>query len=107
MKKEEAITLNLGGIKCDYCDFKDMSVPYEDYKNWLGKPCPKCGANLLTEADYKTVKRIVFITKLFNKIYSFFPHKKTKKSEDVLVGTFEFDGTGKTVFSAKTEKKEG
>ena len=41
----------IGGIKCDNpsCDFRDESIPVEDYKNWLNKPCPICGSNLLTK----------------------------------------------------------
>jgi len=30
-------------------------VRYEDYPQWLNRPCPKCGANLLTQADFDAV----------------------------------------------------
>lgn len=41
----KAIVTHIQGIKCDNkdCDFKDMSVSYEDYPKWINKPCPKCG----------------------------------------------------------------
>ena len=60
----------IGGIKCDNpsCDFRDESVPVEDYKNWLNKPCPICGSNLLTKKDYKSVKRLLSTIKIINKI---------------------------------------
>jgi len=44
--------LNISGIKCDHCDFKDETVEFKDYGLWLNKPCPKCGENLLTREDY-------------------------------------------------------
>lgn len=45
---KEASNVIVKGIKCDNpeCDFKDMSVNFEDYKNWVNRPCPKCGTNL-------------------------------------------------------------
>lgn len=45
------------GIKCDNvkCNFEDNTVLDSDYSNWLNKPCPNCGCNLLTQKDYDTV----------------------------------------------------
>lgn len=55
----------VGGIKCDtpHCNYKDMSVKYEDYPDYIGKPCPICGSNLLTQADYDSIK---FMEKLMS-----------------------------------------
>jgi len=55
------IDLNISGIKCDApgCDFINESVKMEDYKNWVNRPCPKCGANLLTQADLDAVNDLV------------------------------------------------
>lgn len=41
------------GIKCDveHCNFVDHNVDPEEMMGWVNKPCPVCGANLLTEAD--------------------------------------------------------
>ena len=47
--------IKTGGIKCDFCDFSNMSVPVWEYSKWLNKPCPKCGKNLLTESDYQSI----------------------------------------------------
>ncbi len=44
--------LKISGIKCDNCSYKDDSVKFEDYLEWLNKPCPDCGENLLTQKDY-------------------------------------------------------
>lgn len=48
------------GIKCDNheCDFIDVDVTYKDYSQYLNKPCPKCGENLLTDHDYNLCKRL-------------------------------------------------
>jgi hypothetical protein len=46
-------------IKCDNvdagCDYYASGVKEEDYGDWLNKACPKCGENLLTQADYDFV----------------------------------------------------
>lgn len=77
--------LNIKGIKCDNpnCDFKDMGVRVEDYDKWLNRPCPKCGADLLTEKDYKTVKHLLKFTKLINKIMP----NQSNDDKDVVKGT--------------------
>lgn len=62
-----AIDIEVFGLKCDNCeDYYDRSVMYKDYKKSIGKPCPKCGASLLTLADYKTTRRIVILSKIIN-----------------------------------------
>lgn len=66
MKK--ILSCTIVGIKCDNknCYFADPTVGVEDYPNWLNKPCPCCGENLLTEADYKNVLQMMEFTKLIN-----------------------------------------
>lgn len=66
----KAITTYVKGIKCDNeeCGWKDPTVPYEDYPKYIDKPCPCCGANLLTRQDYLVTKRIIEISKLFGNI---------------------------------------
>lgn len=58
--------VKIKGIKCDNpkCSYRDNSVEFDDYPNWVNKPCPLCGCNLLTEKDYKFCKRLVFIGNL-------------------------------------------
>ncbi len=45
------------GVKCDTkdCDFTVQFTEFEQYEGYVNKPCPKCGANLLTEEDYEIV----------------------------------------------------
>ena len=40
--------INIYGLKCDYCDYRDDSVKFSEYEENIGKPCPNCGNNLLT-----------------------------------------------------------
>ncbi len=58
---DKPIEVTGGGIKCDNpkCDYVDESVKMEDYDQWLNKPCPKCGENLLNEEDYFMVKTLL------------------------------------------------
>ncbi|MCX5884341.1 MAG: hypothetical protein NT096_00250 [Proteobacteria bacterium] len=68
MKEKNIATFNIAGIKCDAegCTFRDDTVKMKDYKSWLNKPCPLCGANLLTQADYDTVIALKSFTDLCN-----------------------------------------
>ena len=56
------LSVKIRGLKCDAdsCDFfgEDLKTNKEN----VNLECPKCGANLLTLADYRTIKsiRIVF-----------------------------------------------
>ena len=66
------MNLIITGIQCDNpkCDFKKENISFEEYPQWLNKPCPICGENLLTDEDYNTVKMMVSITAMANKIIS-------------------------------------
>lgn len=50
--------LNISGLKCDHCDYRDDDVQFSEYKNSINKPCPKCGNSLLTEQEYKDCLKI-------------------------------------------------
>ena len=64
----DRIIFGVYGIKCDACDYNDMSVPYDDYPSYINKPCPVCGENLLTEKDYKETVASVNAAKLLNDV---------------------------------------
>lgn len=95
---KDAIEMNIHGIKCDNpnCDFVDMSVKVEDYEQWLNKPCPKCGENLLTESDYKNTQLLLKITKVMNKILP-----KRKDDEEIVTMKVDMDGSGDMKFDIK------
>jgi len=82
--------LTIKGIKCDNpkCDYREEEIPYEDYEAWLGRECPECGDELLTEADLNTVKMMMSMVAIANQL-------KTDPNEPLLEATVEMDGTGK------------
>jgi hypothetical protein len=43
------IAFVISGINCDHCEYKNDAVMFEEYPDWLNKPCPDCGAILLTD----------------------------------------------------------
>ncbi len=47
-------------LKCDKegCDYR-TNVPFENFPQWIGAPCPKCGTNLLTDEDYQRAKLVM------------------------------------------------
>ena len=49
--------MDVHGLKCDTpgCGYIDMTIPRKDYEKWIGKPCPVCGGQLLTQEDYDAV----------------------------------------------------
>ena len=71
--------LIIKGIKCDAagCGWRDDSVTSETLEDWRNRPCPMCGSNLLTDADWRSyllmnkilhsplVRLIEFLGKLF------------------------------------------
>lgn len=82
-------TLNINGIKCDSCDYKDINVHMEDYDQWLNRPCPVCGNNLLTEPDYELVQQLTLLVETQNRNM---PVNNT--NEPILTATLEMNGSG-------------
>lgn len=92
---------DMHGIKCDNksCDYEDKEVKSTDYLSYLNKPCPKCGSNLLTQADYDAflkMKRILNhpVIRVINKIGLLFGGKA--KTLEV-----EMNGSGQVSFKEK------
>ena len=67
---DKNVEYHVQGIQCDntQCDYVDEDVKYEDYPEWLNKPCPKCGENLLTEADYNLLKLVIKTAEFVNEL---------------------------------------
>jgi hypothetical protein len=94
----KAVELNIKGIKCDHCDYKEPNVKFEEYEQFLNKPCPKCGENLLTEADLNSVKMMIQLTDVANEMFpSGFDGDDSKVPEfdKKIKAAVEMDGTGK------------
>ena len=98
-----SLKMNVGGIKCDNekCDFNDMSILFEDYDQWLNRPCPQCGCNLLTEGDLESIKTLMDIT---NFIKGILPN--AKEGEQLFKMSAEMNGAGKVSFSGITPKED-
>lgn len=94
--KEKNVEVLIHGIKCDYCDWKDMDISYEDYPMYVNKPCPHCGHNLLTKRDFYFCKVVVVLAKIIN----LFP---SKKSETKAILNIDSDGRGNYSFDLKEE----
>lgn len=88
---KDALELNIKGIKCDNpkCDYRNDKIKVEEYDEWLNKPCPKCGAILLTQEDLDNVK---LMTNMVNTLNGVLP--KRKKDEPIVGANIKMNGTG-------------
>ena len=95
--------INIGGIQCDAkdCTYEDDSVKVENYESYLNKPCPNCGANLLTQADLDTVNILMEVTNdpVIEAMEKMF---KALGDEEVTVEC-RMNGTGKLTIDEKKE----
>jgi len=86
---DKAVTLTIKGIKCDHCDFINMEVLVEEYPEWLNKPCPICGENLLTQDDYDKVQVFRDMANMMNEIFP-----APGPDEQLATMQIKLDGTG-------------
>ena len=92
--------MNIKGLQCDKpgCNYVDMSINVEDYKEYIDRPCPECGSSLLTQIDYDIVQKLIEIAENLPE------GEETEKCSVKLNGTgrIEFDcGTNKIVLNGK------
>lgn len=89
------------GMKCDNpnCDWQDMSINFEDYAEYVNKPCPVCGENLFTEKCAKNVirqvKRTLWLGNLISKFLTPEQKQEVETSGREVIRTFEVDKDGK------------
>lgn len=78
---EQNIEVITGGLKCDNpsCDWVDATVKDESLSDWINKPCPKCGENVLTERDYMNAKLLLAAAEIANSI----PPDKMKQIDNL------------------------
>jgi hypothetical protein len=95
----KAIEYESKGLKCDAagCDYTDPSATFEEYEKYLNAPCPKCGAPLLTEADYHACKAMRAAVDWINSLVP----GDFAETEDVQRIKVEMDGSGIPKFVAK------
>ena len=73
------VELNIVGLKCDNCDWIDMSIPFSEYENNINRPCPKCGQSILTQEDYEECLAMVKAAEIINNI----PEQNLPKIEEL------------------------
>jgi len=72
---------SVGGIKCDECFWRKPEET--NIGSWLNKPCPNCGANVLTDEDWELTQYIMKINKWLGwiKYPSFKKQNKSKMTK--------------------------
>lgn len=91
-----AVKLLLQGIKCDAaaCDYRDGDADLSMPEKWLTEMCPKCGARLLTDADYAAIQKIIAVVALTNAKFPPRPESESSGtgsiSEWTAAGTFNY-----------------
>lgn len=100
--------LKIDGIKCDNCSYEkrfnwgsSAKQMIKTAKFWLNKPCPECGAPLLTEADYKTCVIIIRFMQLIYPLNCISRLFKRVRSYDILM-----NGTGNITVKEKTNGRK-
>ena len=91
MKK--IIDVQVGGIKCDAegCGFHDDSVQFSEYSNYVGMPCPKCGANLLTKEAHEQAAKFIKLATFVNKYFGWMV-RDDAKYEAVITHQYDHKG---------------
>lgn len=98
---DNLLTMTYRGIKCDNpkCGFMDYNVTPDQYSDYVNKPCPLCGENLMTEECYENTKRILERVEKFNHFLNLitprFLRKKLMKNKAVAV--FDCDVNGNPI----------
>lgn len=64
------IEIEESGIMCDNpeCVYENASVTHETLIEWIDRPCPNCGQNLLTEEDYLADQQVVAAAEYINSL---------------------------------------
>ena len=94
----DPVNISVSGIKCDNadCDYIDPSVALDDYPQWVNKPCPECGENLLTEGDYQATLMLIETAKALNSFGEVLGIDCD--DEDRVKVKVELDGSGNLMF---------
>jgi len=112
MTERKAVTIESMGIKCDApeCDYHDANAVFDidNPEEWLDRPCPKCGASLLTQEDLNTIiasrKMMDAINEMAERM-GLVPDDSEVDESDMVAVTMDYNGTGKPDVSV--EIKEG
>ena len=94
--------VSITGIQCDACDYANdkgnWGTTPEEIKatseSYLDKPCPKCGAPLLTIADHNALLSMLDLAPIITGLEEAMYPEGVPKDQMVKV-PIEMDGTGK------------
>lgn len=64
-----------GKLHCDACGY-DLPERQPFTRDLIGTPCPECGADMLTERDYRDTARIFAVIDWLNKCFGWLGHTK-------------------------------
>ncbi len=92
------------GISCDHCDYINMNVMYCEFESYVGKPCPKCGQNLLTREDCDAMKARIQRISVIERLQREGVIKTDQNSPEVFIG-FKFDTKGNMIPLNERERK--
>lgn len=100
----------LGGLKCDKpgCGYRNEDIPVNEYADWINRPCPLCGSNLLTEADYKSFMKVLSVINFINSLFSHLPKSLQKRlgADKYVDGTVDFNGSGQVFINITDPEKQ-
>ncbi len=100
----KAIEIKSKGVMCDNpaCDFLDpnMDMPsgVEGLRAFIGTPCPKCGASLLTKEDFDSMVFMFGLAQIVNDTIGSLPEDALPESERMTIPVI-MDGTGSVVIN--------
>lgn len=66
-------------LKCDAPGCGHVEQVAEMTADLIGKPCPSCGANLLTQEDYEAGQAMLDVLKVFDVLGAFAPPGTVKE----------------------------
>lgn len=81
-------------LKCDAPKCNHTEDIDSFHEGLVGKPCPKCGESLLTQADWDAVQAL---NDLANTIEEFFPSPEGEELHEVKLN-LSLNGTGKFTY---------
>lgn len=83
MPDEKAIKIKASNIRCDAegCNYISGPVTVQAAIQYINKPCPRCGSNLLTATDYWLMRGFLLLVGIFNKIITVKTDKQIQKAE--------------------------
>ncbi len=86
---KDNLELTESGLQCDNpkCDWTDKTINFDVYKEWINKPCPKCGENVLTQEDHNNAEAVRLAVEMVNSMSEKELEEKFKYLKSLKEGT--------------------